>query len=97
MFFLLCCCSVALYFMDFSPILENFSCMVSASFDFDDFIFGTGDADPVQFGVGTSTAIGAIKTTGTISGAPPYPSSSRPSLLSQGDLISIVHSLEIHA
>ena len=83
--------------MDFPPILEDFSCMDIASFDFDDFIFGTGDAEAVQSGVRASTATRATKTTRASGGAPSHPSGSRPPQLSRGDSITIVHSLETHA
>ena len=44
--------------------------MDGASFDFDDFIFATGDAEAVQSSAGTSAAVGATKATGNSGGAP---------------------------
>ena len=70
--------------------------MDGASFDFDDFIFGS-DAKAVQSGVGTSIAIEVIETAGTSGEASSYLSDSRPPRLSQGDLIPIIYSLETHA
>ena len=57
MFFLLCCCSVASYIIDFPPIPEDFGCIDGASFYFDDFIFEIGDAVVVQSGAGTSVLL----------------------------------------
>ena len=70
--------------------------MDGASFNFDDFIFETGDAEVMQSSVGTSAATGATGTDGTSSGAPSHLSSSLPPRLSRGDMIPIVHSLETH-
>ena len=78
--------------MDFPPILKDFGSIDGASFDFDDFIFGTGDVEAVQSGVGTSAAVGAIEATRTSGGA-----SSHPPRLSRGDPIPVVYSLETHA
>ena len=48
--------------MDFPPISKNFSSMDGSSFDFDDFVFGTEDAEVVHSRTGTSTTDGATKT-----------------------------------
>ena len=56
--------------MDFPPIPEDFGCMVGASFDFDDFIFESGDAVAVQSSAGTSTTVGATEAARTSGGAP---------------------------
>ena len=47
MLFLLFCCSVALYIMDFPHIPKDFDSVEGASFDFNDFIFETGNAEAV--------------------------------------------------
>ena len=87
--------------MNFPSIPEDFDSMDGASFDFDNFIFGTGDAEAMQSGVRTSTTIGATETAGNSSGAPSHPSSfrsnSNPPRLSRGDPILIIYSLETHA
>ena len=68
------------------------------SFDFDDFLYGTGDAKAVQFDAETYDAAGVIEAAGTSNGAPSSSrSDSRPPRLSQGDPIPIVYSLETHA
>ena len=51
--------------MNFPPISEDFSSIDGASFDFNDFIFGTSDTEAVQFGTGTSIIVGAIEAAGT--------------------------------
>ena len=59
LFFLLCYCYVALCIMDSPPIPEDFGSIDGASFDFDDFLYGTGDAEVVQSGAQTFDAAGA--------------------------------------
>ena len=56
--------------MNFPPIPKYFSCMDGASFDFDDFIFGTSDVVVVQSGAGTFATAGTTKTARTSGGAP---------------------------
>ena len=63
--------------MNFHPIPKDFDSIDGASFDFDDFIFGTGDAELVQSGMGTSTIARAIETARTSGGASSHLSSSR--------------------
>ena len=87
--------------MDFPPIPEDFGSINGASFDFNDFVFETGDAEAVQSSVRTYAAIEATETARTSDRAPShlsrFQSSSRPPQLSQGDPILVVHSLGTHA
>ena len=54
--------------------------MGGAYFNFDDFIFGTSNAEDVQSDVGTSATTGPAEATGTSGGAPSGSwSDSRPS------------------
>ena len=72
--------------------------MDGASFDFDDFIFETGDAEVVQSSAGTSTTVGATEAARTSGGAPSGSrSDSHPPQLSRGDLIPVIYSLKTHA
>ena len=83
--------------MDFPPIPEDFGSKYGASFDFDDFLYGIGDAETVQSGVGTSDTAGAMEAVGTIGKAPSNSwSDSCPPRLSRGDPIPVVHILETY-
>ena len=86
--------------MDFPLIPEDFDSMDGASFDFDNFIFGTGDAEAMQSGIGTFAIAGATKIVGTNCGVSSHPFGSqshpRPFVFSRGFLIPIFHSLETH-
>ena len=62
--------------MEFPPILNDFSSIDGASFDFDEFFFGMDGVEYVKFGAGTSATAGAIETTRTSGGGHPYPSGS---------------------